>query len=777
MEGRVMLLKENVQSKPQGWLAMTRIKRPLWAFLVALAILLIPLPALASGALISSDVYTIDREHGVLKGVPAGTSVAALLSHLQSDAGDLKVYDASGNECQSGRAASGMTVKLLLDGVVRDQLVLSISMDVSGDGWVGIEDILYVRASLNQTCTLNAWQLACADANADGLADQEDIKEIRTVIRQGGSTHQISAYGGASIFQVMGPSSLQQGQAGTFKVMATVVDGAAAQAVLSYDRNFFELVSGDPVGQWDTSVNTTTTVTLLTVTLRCKADAGTSSALSLLGCNVARLGEDRPAEPVPCRKQPLTVQSSYTVSFDSQGGSPVASVQAACNTAISAPAEPSRAGYFFGGWYPTLACDTAPVAFPYTVRDHVTFYAKWRASCTVAFNSRQGSPVASKTVPYGSLLTKPANPTRTGYTFCGWYRQAACTTAWNFATDRVTAASTTLYAKWTINTYTVTFKSQGGTAVNPQTIQYNGLVTKPANPTRTGYTFAGWFKQAECTAAWNFTTGRVTANTSIWAKWTPIKYTIAVTASRAAYGTVSGGGSVAYGTSATVKAVPKAGCRFVRWLEGSTAVSLSAEYKFTVRGARTLTAHFAQIGTPALQAAPTGYNSVKLSWPAVAGAKEYEVFRSAYSNGPYSKIAAVTAAGYSNADLITGKTYYYKVRVKCVAGSVTTYGPFSAVRSATPVPATPTGVQAARASATSIKVSWAAVAGRTKYELYRATSKTGTYTKVAETYSTSCTNTGLVTGKTYYYKVRAYRLRGSSSRVYGSFSTVVWVRP
>ena len=70
------------------------------------------------------------------------------------------------------------------------------------------------------------------------------------------------------------------------------------------------------------------------------------------------------------------------------------------------------------------------------------------ATCTVTFDSQGGSAVAAQTVPYNSLLTRPEDPTKSDYVFGGWYREASCTTSWNFTTDKVTT-NLTLYAKWT----------------------------------------------------------------------------------------------------------------------------------------------------------------------------------------------------------------------------------------------------------------------------------------------------------------------------------------
>ncbi len=304
----------------------------------------------------------------------------------------------------------------------------------------------------------------------------------------------------------------------------------------------------------------------------------------------------------------------------------------------------------------------------------------------------------------------------------------------------------------------------------------NGRIGAPAAPAWVGHTFVGWYKQAACTSAWNFNTAVISGDISVYAKWTTIKYAITATTTNSSYGTVTGGGSCAYGSTATVKATPKPGCRFVRWLEGSTPVSTSSSYSFNVTKARTLKAEFARIGTPVVKAASVGYSSIKLTWPAIAGANGYVVYRATSANGAYTYIATTADAGYTSKGLTTGTTYYYKVRTMCVAGNTTTYGSYSAVAYARPVPATPTDIKATRVSSTSVKVTWKAVWGVTGYEVYRATSKTGIYTKVLETTSTSYTNTKLTTGKTYYYKVRAYRLVGST-RVYGNFSVIVYARP
>ena len=216
----------------------------------------------------------------------------------------------------------------------------------------------------------------------------------------------------------------------------------------------------------------------------------------------------------------------YTVTFNAQGGSAVASVNANHNTTISAPTAPTRTGYTFRGWYKEAACTNAWVFASNAVTSNTTLYAKWTINVyIVTFNSQGGSAVTNINANYNTTITAPIAPTRTGYTFDGWYKEIACANVWNFTTDVVTA-NTTLFAKWNINSYTVTFNSQGGSNVASVNANYNTTITAPTAPTRTGYTFSGWYKETACTNAWNFTSDVVTANTMLYAKWNINVYTV-----------------------------------------------------------------------------------------------------------------------------------------------------------------------------------------------------------------------------------------------------------
>ena len=122
-------------------------------------------------------------------------------------------------------------------------------------------------------------------------------------------------------------------------------------------------------------------------------------------------------------------------------------------------------------------------------------------------------------IDYGAKLTAPAAPTKEGYRFDGWYYNNNGSEAkWDFDTDIVTRAMT-LKAKW-VQTYTVAFDTSGGSAVGPVTVDAGSTVTKPADPMKSGHNFGGWYKDSTLQTPWDFANGTVTADTTLYAKWT-----------------------------------------------------------------------------------------------------------------------------------------------------------------------------------------------------------------------------------------------------------------
>lgn len=137
-------------------------------------------------------------------------------------------------------------------------------------------------------------------------------------------------------------------------------------------------------------------------------------------------------------------------------------------------------------------------------------------SIEVTFELNGGVGTTSQAVVSGKTVDKPADPTKEGAIFAGWYTDATFATGFDF-TKPITA-TTTIYAKWTPEPtkYTVTFKD-GDTETLVRVVE-NEKVTKPADPTKTGYDFLGWYKEKELKNEFVFTTP-ITADTTLYAKW------------------------------------------------------------------------------------------------------------------------------------------------------------------------------------------------------------------------------------------------------------------
>lgn len=177
------------------------------------------------------------------------------------------------------------------------------------------------------------------------------------------------------------------------------------------------------------------------------------------------------------------------------------------------------------------------------------------------------------------------------------------------------------------------------------------------------------------------------------------------------------------------------------------------------------------------KAASSGYNSVTLRWNRTPGATGYEIYRqSGSSNVLIGRINSPTTTSYINSGLKTGTTYYYKIKAvssdkegKPVCSSLVT-------ASAKPVPATPSvSLKSGKRKAT---IKWNRVSGASGYQIYRSLKRTSGF-KAVKTIKKGSTkyfvNKKLKKGKTYYYKVRAYKTV-SKKKIYGNFSTVKSVK-
>ena len=197
-------------------------------------------------------------------------------------------------------------------------------------------------------------------------------------------------------------------------------------------------------------------------------------------------------------------RNSYTLTVDANNGTAVSEKSYKFGAAITAPKDPTKTGYTFGGWDKTIP-DTMPA-------EDVTVTATWKINqYTITFDTDGGSKIDPITQDYGTAITAPAAPTKTGYTFAGWDRAIPGT---------MPAENMTVKATWTINKYTITFNTDGGSEIAPITQDYGTTIAKPTDPTKTGYTFAGWYTDAACTNAWNFGSNMLADHDmTLYARW------------------------------------------------------------------------------------------------------------------------------------------------------------------------------------------------------------------------------------------------------------------
>ena len=212
----------------------------------------------------------------------------------------------------------------------------------------------------------------------------------------------------------------------------------------------------------------------------------------------------------------------------------------------------------------------------------VVYISKGPQPVKVTFDYGDGSRSTTETKyyekPYGSLPT----PTRNGYTFSGWYLSRAYTREITSSDTVNNSEDHTLYARWTAGEYTVSFNSNGGSAVSPIAVTYGKKYGNLPLPTKPGYTFDGWYTDSgeKVTAD---STVNVDRNHTLNAKWRENTYTVRFNPTG---GSVSGSTkSIKYGQSYGDLPTPtKAGYKFEGWYtssSGGTKIYSSDTFVFT----------------------------------------------------------------------------------------------------------------------------------------------------------------------------------------------------
>lgn len=243
---------------------------------------------------------------------------------------------------------------------------------------------------------------------------------------------------------------------------------------------------------------------------------------------------------------------TYNVSFDTNGGTLIETQIVEEGNKVSRPVNPLKEGYEFIEW--TYLGETYD--FNESVSSDMTLKAKWEikketVTYTVKFNTDGGTIIENQTIKEGEKVVEPETPKKDGYIFKGWTLNGK-----DFDFDETVNKDVELKAKWekektknntsnkTNNTtqkpnnnnnsgntqkpvtkYTVTFNSNGGSAVSSQTVNSGSKVTKPSNPTKSGYNFSGWLLNGNI---YNFNTA-VNSNITLTAKWTQKSYIVKAT--------------------------------------------------------------------------------------------------------------------------------------------------------------------------------------------------------------------------------------------------------
>lgn len=265
-------------------------------------------------------------------------------------------------------------------------------------------------------------------------------------------------------------------------------------------------------------------------------------------------------------------ETAYKIAYNLNGGKNNAANPATftASTATFSLKNPTRNGYSFGGWYSESTFKTKVTSIAKGTKKNITLYAKWtknKYTITYKLNGgTNGKNPASYAVDTATISLK--NPTRKGYTFGGWYTSSTYKTKVTSIVKGSTG-NKTLYAKWTATKYKITYNLNGGknSSNNPDTYTITAAVALK-NPTKTGYTFNGWYidskfkKKVSSTAIAKGSTGAKT----FYAKWTVNTYSV-IYNKNGGTGTMATKTGIKYGASYKLVAnkFKKTGFTFQGW--------------------------------------------------------------------------------------------------------------------------------------------------------------------------------------------------------------------
>ena len=257
---------------------------------------------------------------------------------------------------------------------------------------------------------------------------------------------------------------------------------------------------------------------------------------------------------------------TYTVKFDSQGGTSAEEAKVQENEKVSEPSV-TKDGYTFDGWY----LDSEKFDFGTPITKDITLKAKWVENGKINVTFMADDKVyKTSSVKENTKVSKPSNPTKKGYKFVEWQTESGE----KFDFDTKITEEIKLIAKFEeSNTKTVSFNSDGGSKVSSQEVEEGAKAKKPSNPTKSGYVFKEWQLNGE---TYDFDK-EVTDDIALKAVWEKEekKYTVKFDTSG---GSEIANQTVTEGAKATKPADPtKEGYKFVEWLYNNATYDFDTE--------------------------------------------------------------------------------------------------------------------------------------------------------------------------------------------------------
>ncbi|MCL2492055.1 MAG: InlB B-repeat-containing protein [Coriobacteriia bacterium] len=332
----------------------------------------------------------------------------------------------------------------------------------------------------------------------------------------------------------------------------------------------------------------------------------------------------------------FAAEGSYTITFDSQGGSATSPRTIVAGQPIGTLPTPTKTGNTFNGWTKGAAAGSGAITAAFVPTEDMTIYAQWTGnSYTITFNN-EGS-IETRSLVYGHPVTPGYTPSKVGYTFLGWYSAASG----GVKVETVSQVQT-VYARFQINTYSVNYYD-GATLLRTVSVNHGSAVI--AGPAKTGYTFVGWYT----TASGGTAVTTITGSQNLYARYTTVTHIIRFYDGS----TLLGSGLVPDGYVLEQIIVPgvdgiaapdKVGLVFSGWYTAATGgtkvtTATQAQNLYARYVAATYTVRYYD-GTTLLQTANVAHNGAVIAGPAKTGYTFAGWFTAASGGSQVTKITA-----------------------------------------------------------------------------------------------------------------------------------------